>query len=154
MSMEDELRSNTVAMDALTQSIDTLVSVIESLSKTGVITAEPEPAAVDTAEKQPAKKVDIEPEIDSEPDVEPAKELKKGSVEDDEPKESDEEPKRTQKELKELLVEYKEKFGLPLAKKLLTKVTDGRYKTSSEVLPDDITSIYDRVYELTHGEEL
>lgn len=154
MSMEDELRSNTVAMDALTQSIDALVSVIGSLSKAGAITAEPETATADTAEKQPSKKVDIEPKIDSEPDVEPTKELEKDSTEDEELKEGDDKPRRTQKELKELLVEYKEKFGLPLAKKLLTKVTDGKFKTSSEVIQDEIDSIYDRIYELTHGEEL
>lgn len=154
MSLEDELRSNTVALDALNQSIDQLVGLLSGLSLNRINHPEDAPAADEQPEEKAPEKVDKEPEKEPEHSVDSEEELKKEYKEDSKHEKDSVEPAHTQKELKDLLGEYKERHGLPLAKKLLPKISDNKFKTSSDVTPDCIDDIYDRVHEVVYGADL
>lgn len=162
MSMEEELRTNTVAMDALTQSIDALILLLQKQPMAPEVTVDTTAAVQQEAEKPAGIEADKEPEKEATPTTQkPKKEKPKAEIEnlekvdrsEMESETSHKNPDHTQKELKDLLNEYKEKYGLPMAKKLLPKLTDNKYKTSADVPADEIDGIFDRVYEVINGSD-
>ena len=160
MSLEDELRSNTVAMDALTQSIDRLISMFEALPITATPTEGKGAAVANIAHKDEQKDSENESKNEQITDVIHNDEsiletlnksdYKKDSNDDES---TQIEQKRTHDDLKGILNEYKQKYGLPLARKLVSKMTDGKYKMSSEVPDDLVDTLYDGVHELIYGED-
>lgn len=154
MSLENEIRSNTVAIDALTQSVDALIALLsEQVMAPGGAPTET-PAVTHSVEEEPQIEAPKEPKKDKVKSVDPKKELESGITEQDEPETSSPEPIHTQKELRELLNEYKERFGIALAKKLLPKMTNNKYKTSSDVPNNEVDELYSGIEELLSEDAL
>lgn len=181
MCLEKKVTDLTVAIDALTTTVETLVQVnkqqarilTDLIGKDGstsgtdkqeettvekpVVDHEEEDVKKDSTD---SKQVAIERDSDSEPEKHTQKESMQMSVEtpsdpdedeegSQEQQEEDDEPEvksvHTHKELKDALNEYKEKYGIGMAKKLMPKMG---YSHSSKVPLSKIDEVYDEVRSL------
>lgn len=150
MSLESELRSNTVALDVMTQSLDKLCSMLVSMqashaeddgSSSEPLARSDESTADKKTDKPMVKELKTKPKIDDDE----GEDSKRG---DDESESDSNEPNHTHKELRDILNEYKEQVGIALARKLLPKIG---YDNSANVPADKIDEVFDIVYELVHG---
>lgn len=137
MSLEDEMRSTTVALDALTQSVDRLCGMISQMMAANGDEVEQPPKTVGKKDSEDSK-----PVVSDTKAVEPEKESK-------ESKKESKETVHTHDELRRLLNTYKNNVGVTLAKKLMPKLG---YKNSSDVPLEKLDEIYDRVHELVFGD--
>lgn len=156
MSLESEIRSNTVALDVMTQTLERLCKILESNASNSApeittagdsINDKSEKVSNSTAKKTTEnEKPDV---VDKENPQEEELDTKLKKSEEELEKDS-KENHRTRKELRDILNEYKNQVGIALARKLMPKLG---YENSSLVPEDKLDEVFDIVYELVNGND-